>query len=150
AAYPLNEVTGAVESIAVAPVPVTAQNPGGFVVYAGLQLFVRRLSLVCVGTISGNRTPPRTSFEDKRIQRLRASQPLRAMRRGWPVSGGVARQNVGGRQPPPGQKGAADEEGGPLIPRMGGRDGGGRKAEPPVDGKPLRGRPPALPAEQGT
>src|SRR5262249_21352611 len=35
AAYPNSQVTGAVESIAVAPVPVTDQNPGGYVVYAG-------------------------------------------------------------------------------------------------------------------
>jgi hypothetical protein len=35
AAFPNNEVTGAVESIAVANVPVTAQNPGGLVMYAG-------------------------------------------------------------------------------------------------------------------
>jgi hypothetical protein len=35
AAFPNSQVTGAVESIAVAPVPVTDQNPGGFVVYAG-------------------------------------------------------------------------------------------------------------------
>jgi hypothetical protein len=35
AAYPNSQVTGAVESIAVANVPGTDQNPGGHVVYAG-------------------------------------------------------------------------------------------------------------------